>query len=110
MPRNLARQQISHFMKSKISFSTKKGTDDKIHCFVNFSCFIIEADKTDRNRVIGHLKVNPEFPIDIDYEEYEVIYLAIFVTDLNQEVNEDTSDGDFLSFIFLKSQLNKSEP
>lgn len=64
---------------------------------MTFSCFIIEADKTDRNTVIGLLKVNPEFPIDIDidYEEYEVIYLAIFVTDLNQEVNEDTADGNF---------------
>lgn len=57
------------------------------------SCFIIEADKTDHNRVIGRLKVNPDFPIFIDYEKYEVLYLAIFVTDLNQEVNEGTADG-----------------
>lgn len=59
------------------------------------SCFIIEADKTDHNRVIGHVKLNPEFPILIDYEEYEVLYLAIFVTDLNQEVNDATADGNF---------------
>lgn len=71
------------------------------------SCFIIEADKTDRNRVIGHLKVNPEFPIDIDYEEYEVIYLAIFVTDLNQVVNEDTADGTFfLNEVMIRNDFN----
>lgn len=70
---------------------------DNYFASVTFSCFIIEADKTDHNTVIGLLKVNPEFPIDIDYEEYEVIYLAIFVTDLNQEVNEDTADGNIFS-------------
>lgn len=59
------------------------------------SCFIIEADATDPNRVYGHLKVNPEFALDIniDYEEYEVIYLSISVKDLNQVVNEDTAEG-----------------
>lgn len=69
-----------------------KFAEFKIFVFPH-SCFIIEADKTDHNRVIGHLKVNPDFPIFIDYEEYEVLYLAIFVTDLNQEVNEGTNDG-----------------
>lgn len=58
-----------------------------------FSCFVIVADKTNPNKVIGKLIVNPEFKMDIDYEEYEVIYLSISVTDLEQEVNEDTADG-----------------
>lgn len=58
-----------------------------------YSCFIIEADKTDRNQVIGYLKVNPEFTLKIDYEEYEVIYLSITVTDHNQIENENSTEG-----------------
>lgn len=37
--------------------------------------------------------MNPEFLLDVDYEKYEVIYLAITVTDLNQEVNDDSASG-----------------
>lgn len=59
----------------------------------HFSCFIIEAHPDNINTVYGHLKVNPDFKGDIDYEEYEVIYLAIRVTDRNQEVNPDSADG-----------------
>ncbi|XP_037029736.1 cadherin-23-like [Bradysia coprophila] len=75
----------------ELSYATKSGQEANQTLYEN--CFIIEADKTDHNRVIGHLKVNPDFPIDIDYEEYEVLYLAIFVTDLNQVVNEGTADA-----------------
>lgn len=103
MLRNLVRQPINHFMKSNV-LSTATIQTDNSAIFFPFSCFIIEADATDHNRVIGHLKVNPEFPIDIDYEEYEVIYLAIFVTDLNQEVNEGTSDG---TFFLIEFRLNR---
>lgn len=37
--------------------------------------------------------VNPEFSLKIDYEEYEVIYLSITVTDHNQEENEGSTEG-----------------
>lgn len=49
------------------------------------------------NRVLGWLKVNPDFPLQIDYEMYEVIYLFIIVTDHNQEVNANSTDGTLLN-------------
>lgn len=59
-----------------------------------YSCFIINVDNTNRNRVIGYVVVNPAFaPLLIDYEEYEVIYLSISVTDFAQEINENTTEG-----------------
>lgn len=45
--------------------------------------------------------------MDIDYEEYEVIYLSISVTDLNQEVNYDTADGKtFFSKVHYSSSFS----
>ncbi|KAJ6639917.1 Cadherin-23 [Pseudolycoriella hygida] len=73
------------------SYATKSGQAADKSLYEN--CFIIEADTTDRNRVFGHLKVNPDFPLDIDYEEYEVIYLAVRVTDLDQKVNDGYADA-----------------
>lgn len=43
--------------------------------------------------MIGHLKVNPDFADDIDYEMYEVIYLTIKVEDRNQEINEGVAEA-----------------
>lgn len=58
------------------------------------SCFIINADRSNPNRVIGYVEVNTAFaPRLIDYEEYEVIYLAISVTDDAQVINEGTTEG-----------------
>lgn len=37
--------------------------------------------------------MNPEFPLKIDYEKYEVIYLSITVTDHNQEENANSTEG-----------------
>lgn len=59
-----------------------------------FSCYIINVDRTNPNRVVGYVVVNTEFaPLLIDYEEYEVIYLVISVTDVAQEINEGTTEG-----------------
>ena len=62
-------------------------------CFVCLfgRCFIIEAVEESRNKVFGVLKANPAFKYNIDYEKYEIIYLSIIVTDLNQEVNLDSA-------------------
>jgi hypothetical protein len=54
--------------------------------FFNLSCFIIEEREETRNKVFGVLKVNPDFEYDIDFEEFEVVYLTIFVVDVNQEI------------------------
>lgn len=54
-------------------------------------------DNSNPNRVIGYVEVNPEFaPLLIDYEEYEVIYLSVSVTDMAQEINEGTTEGTVL--------------
>lgn len=51
-------------------------------------------DRSNPNRVIGYVEVNTAFaPLLIDYEEYEVIYLAVSVTDVAQEINEGTTEG-----------------
>lgn len=41
------------------------------------------------------MRVNPNFTenYNIDYEEYEIMYLTIIVTDRNQEYNSATSEG-----------------
>ena len=54
-------------------------------------CFIIEQVEESRNKVFGILKANPAFKYNIDYEKYEIIYLSIIVTDLNQEVKLDSA-------------------
>lgn len=55
---------------------------------------MIEADRTNPNRVIGYVVVNPAFPLLIDYEEYEVIYLYVTATDHEQVVNDNSTDGE----------------
>ncbi|XP_059617696.1 cadherin-23-like [Phlebotomus argentipes] len=67
------------------SYATKSGQEAEKSTYEN--CFIIEKHPESINRVLGHLKINPDFPRDIDYEMYEVIYLTIMVEDRNQAVN-----------------------
>lgn len=58
--------------------------------FISFetfsSCFIIEKRDESKNRAFGILKVNPDFDLDIDFEEFEVVYITIVVKDVNQEI------------------------
>lgn len=43
------------------------------------------------NRAIGILRVNSSFHYNIDYEKFEIVYLSVIVTDLNQEINSNQS-------------------
>lgn len=65
--------------------------------YSTISCFLIDADTTNPNRVIGYVVVNPDFPLLIDYEEYEVIYLYVTVTDHRQVINDHSTDGTCLT-------------
>ncbi|GAB0091829.1 fat-like cadherin-related tumor suppressor homolog [Sergentomyia squamirostris] len=73
------------------SYATKSGQEADRETYEN--CFIIEKHPETINRVFGHLKVNPEFDRDIDYEMYEVIYLTIKVEDRNQEINDGVAEA-----------------
>lgn len=66
------------------SYATKNGRRVDPEDYEN--CFIIEVDATNRNRVIGTISINPEFPDDVDYEKYEVLYLTIHVIDTMTEL------------------------
>lgn len=39
------------------------------------------------------LSVNPSFQFNIDYEKYEVVYLAITVEDTDQEIMPNSASG-----------------
>lgn len=73
------------------TYATKAGQDAAKQLYED--CFLIEADTANPNRVLGYVVVNPDFPLLIDYEEYEVIYLHITVTDHAQEVGDDSTDA-----------------
>lgn len=49
-------------------------------------CFVIEESIESRNKVFGVLSVNSSFKHNIDYEKFEIIYLAIRVVDTNQTI------------------------
>lgn len=61
------------------SYATKNGR--RVDPEEYEGCFIIEADTTDRNKVKGTIRINPDFNHDVDYEKYEVLYLTIYVID-----------------------------
>lgn len=55
--------------------------------FLLFRCFIIEKlEGTDNNKVFGVLSVNTSFDYNIDFEEFETVYLTIVVEDVDQEI------------------------
>jgi hypothetical protein len=43
------------------------------------------------------LFVNPDFPLKIDYEKYEVIYLTIRIIDRNQQIGYDSAEGNSIN-------------
>lgn len=51
-------------------------------------CFIITANRENRNKVLATISINPDFPYEVDYEKYEVLYLTIYVEDLATEIGE----------------------
>lgn len=75
------------------SYASKAG---KPTDFIDFKdCFVIKTHSTDSvNLVYGHLSVNSIFAAtkEIDYEKFDVIYLAIKITDQNQEINDDSKE------------------
>ncbi|XP_061386106.1 cadherin-23-like [Musca vetustissima] len=71
------------------SYATKGGQEVASSLFLE--CFIIEAVKETRNLVYGHLKINPDFTHEIDYEKYDTIFLTIRVCDINQEIGENST-------------------
>lgn len=80
------------------SYATKNGQRVDPEEYVG--CFIIEADTTNRNRVIGTISINPEFQDDVDYEKYEVLYLTIYVHDTATEIGvpDATSEWNYQVF------------
>lgn len=66
------------------SYATKNGR--QVEAADYEGCFIITADQTNKNKVIGMISINPDFDDDVDYEKYEVLYLTIYVEDLNTEI------------------------
>lgn len=66
------------------SYATKNGR--RVDPVEYLGCFIITADKTNKNRVKGTISINPDFADDVDYEKYEVLYLTVHVEDMNTEI------------------------
>lgn len=54
---------------------------------------MIEEFEITNNEVLGVLSVNTSFEYEIDYEKYEVVYLAISVEDENQDILPNTEAG-----------------
>jgi hypothetical protein len=57
------------------------------------SCFIIETLEVTQNLALGVLSVNSSFEFNIDYERYEVVYLAITVEDTDQKIMPNSASG-----------------
>ncbi|XP_055387679.1 fat-like cadherin-related tumor suppressor homolog [Condylostylus longicornis] len=73
------------------TFATKTGRPADLETYKE--CFVIEQHNETNNEVLGYLKLNPEQTTIVDYEEYDTMYLFIKVTDLNQVVNEASSNA-----------------
>lgn len=74
------------------TYATKSGQPTDKNNFID--CFIIQTHKTDRiNLVVGQLLVNPSFAAlkEVDYEQFDTIFLAIKIIDYNQEINSNSS-------------------
>lgn len=74
------------------SYATKSGQPTDRIDFEN--CFTIQTHKSvSVNLVYGHLIVNPLFSAskEIDYEKFDTIFVALKITDQNQEVNDNSS-------------------
>lgn len=73
------------------SYATKPGivVDPKFY----EGCFIIEELVVDRNNVFGILSANSSFEYNINYEEFEVLYLSITVEDTDQTIMPNTASA-----------------
>lgn len=74
------------------TYATKSGQSANKEDFRD--CFIIETYRTGSvNLVNGQLLVNPSFAAwkEIDYEKFDTIFIALEITDHNQEINSNSS-------------------
>lgn len=62
---------------------------------LSVSCFIIEKLKLEEtsNKSFGILSVNTSFEYNINYEEFEVVYLSIIVEDMDQTIMPNTDSA-----------------
>lgn len=57
---------------------------------MSLSCFYIHEEKVNRQRTIGTIRVNPAFPLDVDHEMYDTLFLVIRLVDRNQTILPNT--------------------
>uniref|UniRef100_A0A182M7R5 Cadherin domain-containing protein n=1 Tax=Anopheles culicifacies TaxID=139723 RepID=A0A182M7R5_9DIPT len=72
------------------SYGTKSGVRAKAETYEN--CFYIHEVKESRQRTIGTIRVNPEFPLEVDYEMYDTLFLSIRLVDRNQTIKPNTAE------------------
>nr|AGH20077.2 BT-R3 [Anopheles gambiae] len=70
------------------SYGTKSGIRAKAETYEN--CFYIHEEKVNRQRTIGTIRVNPAFPLDVDHEMYDTLFLVIRLVDRNQTILPNT--------------------
>ena len=82
----------------KASYATKPGFPDDKEFYENI--FILsQKNDPDNRKVRGILTVNETFHHNLNYERYEIIYLAINVTDINQTIGENKASAMLTIFI-----------
>lgn len=80
--------------------------------FINFSsCVEIQTlypEINNRGSAVGRIVVREiRYNVTIDFEEFEMLYLAIRVRDLNTEIGEDFDECKFfilINFIFISKE------
>uniref|UniRef100_A0A182VRC6 Cadherin domain-containing protein n=1 Tax=Anopheles minimus TaxID=112268 RepID=A0A182VRC6_9DIPT len=72
------------------SYGTKSGVRAKAETYEN--CFYIHEVKETRQRIVGTIRVNPEFPLEVDYEMYDTLFLSIQLVDRNQTIKPNTAE------------------
>uniref|UniRef100_A0A182P259 Cadherin domain-containing protein n=1 Tax=Anopheles epiroticus TaxID=199890 RepID=A0A182P259_9DIPT len=66
------------------TYGTKSGVRAKAETYEN--CFYIHEEKVNQQRTIATIRVNPEFPLEVDYEMYDTLFLVIRLLDRNQTI------------------------
>lgn len=80
------------------STASKPGFSDEKEFYENI-LILDQKEDPNNNRVRGTLSVNSSFEYNLDYERFEIIYLTIVVTDLNQLVGESQAMTTLTIFI-----------
>ncbi|XP_053671456.1 cadherin-23-like [Anopheles nili] len=73
------------------SYGTKSGVRAKADTYEN--CFYIHEERVNRQRTIGTVRVNPAFPLKVDYEMYDTLFLMIRLVDRNQTIMPNTAES-----------------